>query len=176
MKRTLVFITTIIIVISIINKPSSEVIIPKNSIRFRVIASSNSKNDQNIKIKVRDNIQKQISLMLKDSKDITTSRNILNNNIPNINRTVDNTLKSNNNKDSFKVNYGQNYFPEKIYKGVTYEEGYYESLVVTLGNGEGNNWWCVLFPPLCILEAEETKETSKVEYKFFAKEIIDKYF
>ena len=68
-----------------------------------------------------------------------------------------------------------NYFPEKVYKGVKYEEGEYESFVVTLGNGMGKNWWCVLFPPLCLLEAEETEETTEVEYKFFISELIDKY-
>ena len=75
----------------------------------------------------------------------------------------------------YKVNFGINYFPEKNYKGVIYEEGYYESLVVTLGSGNGENWWCVLFPPLCLMEGEETN-TDEVEYKSFVKEMIDKYF
>ena len=75
----------------------------------------------------------------------------------------------------YKINYGMNYFPEKEYKGVTYEEGEYESLVITLGNGLGENFWCVLFPPLCLLEADE-EETEEVEYTSFVKEIIDKYF
>lgn len=72
----------------------------------------------------------------------------------------------------YKINFGENYFPEKEFNGVTYEEGYYESVLVTLGKGEGDNWWCVLFPPLCLLEAEESDE---VEYKFFVQELIDKY-
>ena len=72
------------------------------------------------------------------------------------------------------IHYGLNYFPKKEYKGVIYEEGYYESLVVTLGNGNGDNWWCVLFPPLCLLEAQETN-TQDVEYKFFVQDLIDKY-
>jgi stage II sporulation protein R len=69
------------------------------------------------------------------------------------------------------VNYGLNYFPKKEYKGVIYNEGYYESLVIKIGKGEGNNFWCVMFPPLCFLEAEKSE---KIEYKFFVKEIIDK--
>ena len=62
--------------------------------------------------------------------------------------------------------------PEKEYKGTTYEEGYYESLVITLGSGEGDNWWCVLFPPLCLLEAEDSDD---VEYTSYVKELVDKY-
>lgn len=69
--------------------------------------------------------------------------------------------------------FGFNYFPSKKYKGITYKDGYYESLVVTLGEGKGDNWWCVLFPPLCLLEAEESTD---VEYKSYVKELIDKYF
>ena len=77
---------------------------------------------------------------------------------------------------TFQINYGMNYFPEKVYKGVKYADGDYQSLVVTLGEGKGDNWWCVLFPPLCLLEAEETEETTEVEYQFFVKELIDQFF
>ena len=84
-----------------------------------------------------------------------------------INKTVNN--------DDYDINYGINHFPKKVYKGVIYPEGDYESLVVTLGNGLGKNFWCVLFPPLCLLEGEENNQKD-VEYKFFVKELINKYF
>ena len=74
----------------------------------------------------------------------------------------------------FKINYGENYFPEKNYKGVKYEEGYYESLVVTLGTGYGDNWWCVLFPPLCLMEAKIDDNTD-IDYGLFVKDIFNKY-
>ena len=66
-----------------------------------------------------------------------------------------------------------NYFPSKEYKGIKYAAGEYQSLVVTLGNGLGDNWWCVLFPPLCLLEAEDS---SDVEYHSFVADMIEKYF
>ena len=65
-----------------------------------------------------------------------------------------------------------NYFPEKIYKGVKYPEGNYESMVVEIGNASGDNYWCVLFPPLCMIEAKESED---IEYKFFISEIINKF-
>ena len=71
--------------------------------------------------------------------------------------------------------YGLNPFPAKSYKGVKYKAGEYESLVITLGEGKGDNWWCVLFPPLCMLEAEDQTQKSNLEYKSYIKEIIDKY-
>ena len=66
------------------------------------------------------------------------------------------TLKNLGYDKDYKINYGYNYFPKKKYKSVTYKEGMYESLVITLGTGEGDNWWCVLFPPLCLVEADES--------------------
>ena len=89
--------------------------------------------------------------------------------VSNINKLIKQNLMS----DNFTVNYGMNYFPSKTYKGIVYDGGYYNSLVVTLGDGEGDNWWCVLFPPLCLMEENET--TSDVEYKFFVKSIIEKF-
>ena len=71
------------------------------------------------------------------------------------------------------VSYGYNYFPRKVYKNIIYESGMYESLVITLGSGNGDNFWCVLFPPLCLLEENDT--TSDVEYSFFVKELLNKY-
>lgn len=157
------------------NINSTEVIIPKEAIRFRVVAASNSKEDQENKIKVRDALQEDITSLLEDSDDVSTTRNLLKNNVNRFEGVVSRTLLENKVDDLFEVHYGLNYFPEKQYRGVTYEEGYYESLVVTLGAGNGENWWCVLFPPLCLLEAEETN-TSEVEYKSFVQELITKYF
>ena len=73
----------------------------------------------------------------------------------------------------FDINYGLNYFPKKEFKDIVYDEGYYESLVVTLGSGLGDNWWCVLFPPLCMIEASES---SNIEYTTLVSELINKYF
>jgi len=174
MKKIIIIITVILLILTINNK-KEELIIPKEAIRFRVIANSNNNKDQEAKLLVRNVIQKQMTSDLTKTNNLEEARVILNNNINNYKNLINTTLDNNNIKTDFNVNYGKNYFPKKVYKGVTYEEGEYESLVVTLGNGTGNNWWCVLFPPLCLLEAEETEETTEVEYKFFIQELIDKY-
>jgi len=173
--KKVILIVVIILTIMTLNNKTEQLIIPKEAIRFRVIANSNETKDQDTKVLVRDEVQTQMQQDLKESSSIDEARKNLKNNVNNYEKLVFNTLNDNNIEMDFSVNYGRNYFPEKEYKGVKYEEGYYESLVVTLGNGEGNNWWCVLFPPLCLLEAEETEETTEVEYKFFISELIDKY-
>lgn len=174
MKKIIVVII-MILGINYLSNNQSELVIPKEAIRFRVIANSDSNDDQNAKLLVRNTIQKQLTSDLSKASNQTEAKQTLKNNLYSYENLVEETLASNNIKMKYNINYGMNYFPEKIYKGVKYEEGYYESLVVTLGNGMGNNWWCVLFPPLCLLEAEETEETTEVEYKFFISELIDKY-
>ena len=150
-------------------------IIPDDAIRIRVIANSNSEYDQKIKTKVKETLEYDMYNILKNTTDLEEARYLINNNLNEVENNIDKTLQKENYKLPYSVNFGLNYFPEKKFKGITYDEGYYESVVVTLGEGLGDNWWCVLFPPLCMLEAEETNATD-VEYTTMVKTIIDKYF
>lgn len=154
---------------------ATELQIPDTAIRLRVIPNSNSTRDQEVKLKVKSVLESETYELLNGVTSVDIARHIITDNLDNIEAGIQKTLLEEEYNLGYKINFGQNYFPEKEFKGIVYEEGNYESLVVTLGKGEGNNWWCVLFPPLCLLEAEES-ETDEVEYKFFVQEIIDKYF
>lgn len=171
------FIILIIVILSfaIISKNvnANTILIPDEAIRLRIIANSDSTYDQQVKMDVSFEVQNEIYNLLKDKNNINDARTTIKNNIPKIENAVEKVLSEKNYVSTFKVNYGYNYFPEKEYKGVKYKEGNYESVLVTLGEGKGQNWWCVLFPPLCLIEAEESDE---VEYKFFVQELIEKYF
>ena len=148
-------------------------IIPEEAIRIRVIANSNSDYDQEIKKKVKEQVEADMYNLLKDSKTIEEVRNKINSNVEKEKENISTVLKKENYQLPFEINFGYNYFPKKEFKGITYKEGYYESLVVTLGEGLGDNWWCVLFPPLCMIEAEDSTD---VEYTSMVKELISKYF
>jgi stage II sporulation protein R len=175
MKKIIVLLISLILLFSIYTKnKEKESIIPDSAIRFRVIANSNTAYDQNIKIQIRNLIQNKILELTKDAKSIKEVRKILLEHREELYELTRDKLKNLGYDKSFSLNYGNNYFPEKKYKGLIYKSGNYESLVITLGEGNGDNFWCVLFPPLCTLEVDES--TSEVEYKFFIKEIIDKYF
>ena len=164
MKKTIFILITIFLIYYIIGVASEEIIkIPDESIRFRVVANSNSTQDQDVSY---------MASILQNVDNIDESRNVISSNLDNINNKVTNVFNRNNYNLNYKVNFGLNYFPEKKFKGITYDAGYYESLVITIGEGKGDNWWCVLFPPLCMLEAEESTD---VEYKSFVKEIVNKY-
>lgn len=167
----IIAIITSILIYSEIKKDT--VVIPNSAIRLRVIPNSNSAQDQNIKKQVKTYLEKNTYNILKDEKSIKEARKKINENIPAIEENVDRIFKDNNYDVSYNVNYGYNYFPSKTYRGITYKEGYYESIVISIGAAEGDNWWCVLFPNLCLADLEQ-KENS--EYKSWVIETINKIF
>ena len=158
------FLVTVLI---LVNNKETEVLIPKEAIRFRIIANSNKLEDQTQKLEIKKDLEPIITNILSTSNSLGETRKEIKNNM----YEVKNIL--NKYDTDYKLNYGYNYFPEKNYKGVTYKAGEYESLVVTLGDGLGDNWWCVLFPPLCLLEATEDNYDD-ITYTTYIKEIIDK--
>lgn len=167
MKKIIVclFVVTVLV---LVNKEEIKVLIPEDAIRFRIIANSNSIEDQKKKIEIRNELEPIIGDILTNSTTKEETKTEINNNLYKINHVID---KFN---TTYDVNYGLNFFPEKNYKGVTYKEGNYESLVITLGDGLGDNWWCVLFPPLCLLEANETNYDD-ITYTSYIQELINKY-
>ena len=152
-----------------------KIVIPKEAIRVRVIANSNSDYDQKIKKEVKDVVEDDLYDLLKDTYDLNKARKDIKNNMPILDNKITNILNDNAYKLGYQLNYGYNYFPEKEYKGIIYEEGMYESVVVTLGEGKGENWWCVMFPPFCLIEAHDNG-TTDIEYRWLIKDLINKYF
>ncbi len=167
-KIIIVLFLIVIVLLSQIDK-TNNIVIPKEAIRYRIIASSNSINDQDIKKQINAEIEPLINNVLVNSKSLNRTRKDIKELIPQIEQIIDEY------NVSYNVNYGLNYFPEKSLYGVVYPAGEYESLVITLGEGKGDNWWCVLFPPLCLIEAKSDK-LNEVTYTFYLKEIISKFY
>lgn len=143
--------------------------VPDDALRIRVIPNSDSSYDQEVKIKVKEDLSFFLYENLKDVKTSEEAKKIIGKNMDKIDKIVNKTLLKEEFKSGYNINYGYNYFPEKNYKGIIYDEGYYESLVVKIGEGKGENWWCVLYPPLCLIEENNS------EYKSLVKEILNKY-
>lgn len=175
MKKTIFVILIIIISIFVYINVNAEVIIPNDAIRVRVVPNSNSVIDQNMKEKVKNYVSNYMTLKLDKVMDVNEARNIINDSIDELNQDIEKMFQDNGYDMDFTINFGENHFPDKAYKGVIYNEGDYESLVVYIGEARGDNWWCVLFPPLCLLEADEN-DTGEVEYKTLVGEVIDKIF
>lgn len=168
MKKIIVILFFITVLLCLSTQTSGKILIPDNAIRFRIIANSNNLEDQETKIRIRKEIEPIFAEILQKSSSKEETKNLINQNINEFQNIIDKY-----NVD-YEINYGNNYFPEKEYKGIIYPEGNYESLVITLGSGLGENWWCVLFPPLCLLEATE-EESNDVNYTFYVKEIVEKF-
>lgn len=166
MKKIIV-IMSIFLMISVLNQKDYNF---NDMIRFRIISNSNSAKDIIIKQQVSDKVSK----ILFDKGN--TREDVRNNIIENINLIEAETNKvfnENNYSKKFNINYGYNYFPEKEFDGKRLKEGIYESLVLTIGEGKGDNYWCILYPPLCMID--NTKEVkNKIEYKFKIIEYIKK--
>lgn len=176
------------------NLASTIQMIPDEAIRLRILANSDSDADQRVKLAVRDNVNAYVSELVQHIDHIEKAREVVASHVPEISRIVERTLTENSLEQSFEVAYRTNVtFPLKVYGPYLYPAGEYEAVLITLGEGAGANWWCVLFPPLCFLDfskgpevadatsdddeenedqqendAEEiTEEEEKVEVKFF---------
>lgn len=165
--KKIIYIVLVIIVLSFFMTSKNNPVIPDKSIRFRIIANSNSNIDQTTKLLIKKDLEQDFFPLLENSTSIEETREIIEKNEYVIKKTLDSY------NIPYTINYGRNHFPEKEYKGVSYNEGDYESLVISLGEAKGNNWWCVMYPPLCLLESNSDKYDD-VEYKFFVQEIIEK--
>lgn len=174
MKKIIIITLTIMVMFLIYNETkANEVIIPSTAIRLRVIPNSNSAIDQRIKMKVKNYLENNTYQILKGEDNIDEARKIIKESLPNIEENIAKIFTEENYQMPYSVKYGYNYFPEKEYRGIKYEEGYYESIVISIGKSEGDNWWCVLFPNLCLADV---KETDDVEYKSWIIEEISKIF
>lgn len=172
MKTIFIFLITALVYVFLGNNFNQEIIIPKESIRFRIIADDNTEASEKIKFKIKMLIELELSEILDEKDNFLSSKAKIENNLKRLENKVNSMLKKEKILESVQISYGSHFFPEKFYNGVKYQSGFYESLVVILGNGLGNNWWCVLFPPLCNLE---NKNYSNEEYKLLVWEIIKKY-
>ena len=121
-------------------------------IRFHVIANSDDKIDQNVKLKVRDAVLKYISPKIANCKNIKQSRKIINNENKNIKEIAQKVIKENGFKYSVAMTLSEEYFPVKTYGNITLPQGKYEAYRIIIGTGTGQNWWCVMFPPLCFVD------------------------
>lgn len=169
--KKIIFLIIVSVSICWLNNKEDYIVIPNQSFRIRIIASSNSPQDQINKLIIKNNINALTSDLVSNATSNEEMKNIINDNLLSIDSMVKNTIDNYGMNYNYNIDYGKNYFPEKIFKGVKYPGGTYDSIAITLGEGKGNNWWCVLFPPLCNVN----ENTTDYEYHFIIKDILDKY-
>jgi len=133
--------------------------------RLHVIANSNSNEDQNLKYKVRDGVIKYVESISKNATSKNDIINIVTENSENIKSIAEQIIKDEGYSYSVKINVGNFSFPTKHYGDISLPSGFYDALRIEIGNASGENWWCVMFPPLCFVDIttgivpEESKTT-----------------
>lgn len=131
-----------------------------NIIRLHIRANSDGEEDQIIKNKIRDLLVKEFGESFGDSQSIEESRLIIKNNLEEIKSLADRALLAEGKNYSTSIDLGRRDFPTRKYGSTVFPAGQYESLIVTLGEGKGENWWCVMFPPLCFVDISHSNTTS----------------
>ncbi|WP_407269287.1 stage II sporulation protein R [Radiobacillus sp. PE A8.2] len=128
-------------------------VIPDEAIRLRILANSDSERDQQLKRSIRDSVNAEINTWVRDITDIENARQLIQDKLPEIEQIVAEELEDRGVEQSYQVEYDSDIsFPTKIYDTYIYPAGDYEAILISLGEGKGANWWCVLFPPLCFLD------------------------
>lgn len=177
-------------------------------IRFHVIANSDSEEDQQLKLKVRDGVLAKINRELvqetmaqelvdfqtsgtgmvneagenrnstRVSLDLEQSRKYIQENISEIEEVAGQIIRENGYEYSVKAELGVKWIPEKTYGEITFPSGNYEALNITIGEGKGQNWWCVLFPPLCLIgmESADGKEAGQEAQEIYKDILLDKKY
>ncbi|MDQ0339397.1 stage II sporulation protein R [Caldalkalibacillus uzonensis] len=126
--------------------------IPEESLRLRILANSDSPHDQWLKEEVRNEVVELITTWVNGMDDIDDAREVIAGSLAELERVVGQTIQSRGFNYTFSVSYGEIPFPTKLYGSRLYPAGKYEGVLITIGAGQGENWWCVLFPPLCFVD------------------------
>lgn len=163
------------------SKANSDDTIPNEAIRLRIIANSNSEIDQNVKLEIRDEVVNYIYPLVKEIEDQQEAREIIYQSVNEIEKLVNQVLIKNDIQTNYYVDYGMTNFPTKAYGDKIYKAGQYEAVYIVLGEGNGENWWCVLFPPLCLVDVtleggQVSENNEKVEYSLYLVEKINQFF
>lgn len=144
--------------------------ISESILRLHVIANSDSDEDQALKRQVRDDILVYMKENMSSKSNLEESKAFVNNHIGDIEKIALSRIEKNGKEYGAKAYLGKFDFPTKVYGDIALPSGNYQALRVVLGNGSGANWWCVLFPPLCFVDA--THGTVPDEVKADLKEVL----
>lgn len=135
--------------------------------RLHVIANSDSKEDQELKLKVRDELLSYMNIISKDSTSKQEAMQIANEHKEEFTQIAEKVIKENGYNYTVNVQIGKADFPTKYYGDITLPAGTYDALKVQIGEAKGQNWWCVMFPPLCFVDVSTgiVPDNSKQELK-----------
>ncbi len=164
-----VLLMVVVIVVAVSPTKSSKT----DFLRIHIRADSNSAEDQNVKYAVKSAVVEYLAPFLANATSKTAAMQIVRNQLGALKTVCDSVLSSKGKNYVATVKLCEEQFPDRSYNGVTLEAGVYDALIIELGSGSGNNWWCVVYPPLCFVEG--TPSQGGVNYKSKLLEIIQNW-
>ena len=144
-------------------------------LRVHIRANSNSEVDQTIKYLIKDEVVNYVTPYLVDCNTKQDSVNTITELIRDIENLCDEVLIGNGFAYQSRAKIAEEYFPTRVYDNVTLEAGIYDALIIELGEGVGDNWWCIVYPPLCFVNKSDLNEYN-IQYQSYLVEIIRKCF
>lgn len=142
-------------------------------LRIHIRANSNSEQDQTVKYKVKDDVVEALIPLLSQIESFEEAKCVISENFSMIEQVANQTLQDNGFSYTSSAMISNEYFPTRTYENITLEEGYYDALILNLGSGEGDNWWCIVFPAFCFTQ---TKKSDNIVYISQIWEIIKSVF
>ena len=142
-------------------------------LRLHIRANGNSPREQAVKLEVRDAVVAYLTPLAKEADSKAEMQRLLSSKMDEMTRIADDVLRQNGYDYTSRAYFSYEEFPTRTYGDLTLEEGYYDALIIELGEGKGDNWWCVAFPPLCFVAAEDT-EGDEIIFRSAIAEWFDK--
>ena len=131
-------------------------------LRLHILANSDSEEDQNLKLKIRDKILESSASLFEGGKNLEDAKMAAQQNLSKITEIAQNEVYAQGYFYEVSAELGESFFETREYDNVTLPAGIYSALIIKIGKAKGKNWWCVLFPALCIPAAQGEKELSDV--------------
>lgn len=165
--------------------------IPNDVFRFHILANSDSEEDQALKLKVRDKVLEKTKILFDTANSKSDAEKFVKANLETIEKIAQNEVYKNGYNYPVKAEVVNMHFDTRYYESYTLPSEMYDALRITIGNAKGHNWWCVMYPSICISTVDEGKDRAKdalsddeysvvtddkVEYKFFIVELFQKIF
>lgn len=144
-------------------------------LRIHINANSCSEIDKEIKYEIRDKVVNFLSNSLTNCSDKTEAMEVVGENLSSIEALISVVIKENNLNYGARVELKNEYFPSRCYENCVLEAGLYDALIITLGEGGGDNWWCVVYPPLCFVN-KNSKDEQNIVYQSKIANLIKRYF
>jgi len=144
-------------------------------LRVHIRANSNSETDQNIKYIIKDKVVEFVTPYLIDCDTKKKSIETINELLPQIECLCDSVLGQYGFSYTSRAKVDSEKFPTRSYDNVTLESGIYDALIIELGSGNGDNWWCIVYPPLCFVNKSNLSEQN-IKYQSYLVDIIKKYY